>query len=230
MRLKIMFKTKINNPKPSWMPYFAIYLFLLALSGCAQLFSADSKTMDKDDHEAWLGATCAVVKMTNDTLETGNEQFQVCQPETWGAAKKVVGIKHLYITSQPDSETFDIAREKGIELVINLRDHREVTWDEKKAVNQAGLNYYNLPISASGESFDPDIINQISELVQQHKDKKILMHCSSGNRASAWLAIHMANDHNMQSDAAISLAKKVGLTSPVITQRILRYLQGSVEN
>lgn len=138
-------------------------------------------------------------------------------------AKNVVRVKHLYVSSQHDADTLEIAREKGVELVINLREPTEFSWDENRAVNHAGLDYYNVPISTTGESFDHDSINQISALVTKYKDQKILLHCSSGNRASAWLAIHLAQDHNTQSDAAILLARQAGLSSPIIEARVRQF-------
>jgi hypothetical protein len=113
-----------------------------------------------------LGATCSAAHIPSDTLSAGAEQFAVCQPEIWGAAKIVIAVKYLYLSSQPDADTFDIALEKGIGLVINLREPSEFSWDEKKAAKQTRLNYYNVPISATGESIDPDAIKQISALVQ----------------------------------------------------------------
>jgi uncharacterized protein (TIGR01244 family) len=224
-----MLKIKTNNQKLIRPPYSAIYLvlflflFLLALSGCAQQYRADSKEENQVDHKDWLGATCSAGHMGSDKLSAGAEQFEVCQPVIWGAAKNVVRVKHLYISSQPDAYTLKIAHEKGVGLVINLREPTEFTWDENKAAKQAGLDYYNVPISVTGESFDPDSINQISALVTKYKDQKILLHCSSGNRASAWLAIHLAQDHNMQGEAAISLAKQAGLSSPAIESRVKQF-------
>lgn len=177
---------------------------------------------------SWPNNSCSVAPMPDEQLSTLAERFELCQPQVWGAAKNVVAVKHLYISSQPDAVSLDIAVEKGVETVINLRNPEEFSWDEKKAVHQAGLNYYNIPLSSSDESFDPVAINQISALIQAHHDQKILVHCSSGNRASAWLAIHLATDHNIPSDSAIRLAKHAGMTSPIIEARVARYLQDTV--
>jgi uncharacterized protein (TIGR01244 family) len=224
-----MNQLKKNDQQLCRTPYSAIYAVLLlgawALSGCAQQYIANSKVTSEGNHSGWLGATCSAALMPTDNLNAETKKFEICQPEIWGAAKNVVAVKHLYLSSQPDADTLEIAREKGVELVINLRDPGEFNWDEQAAAKKAALDYYNVPISPSGESFDPDAVNQITALIQQHKGQKTLLHCSSGNRASAWLAIHLANDHSMPSDTAISLAKQAGLTSPAIEARVLRYLQ-----
>jgi uncharacterized protein (TIGR01244 family) len=202
-----------------------LFLGVSLLSACVQQDDYRSAMANEDSDEVWRGVTCPITQLPTDSMSAGDEQFEVCEPEVWGAAKNVVGLKHVYISSQPDEETFEIAREKGVALVINLRDPEESEWDEENAAEQAELGYYNVPISGQSQSFDPEAIKQISALVQQHKDQKILLHCSSGNRASAWLAIHLAQEHDIDTDKAISLAKQTGLTSPAIEARVKHYLQ-----
>jgi len=148
--------------------------------------------------------------------------------ETWGGANNVVSVKHLYFSEQPDAATINEARDHGVGVVVNLREPSEFDWDEESAATDAGLTYYNVPIAAAGPSFNAAAMEEISTLVQKHKDQKILLHCSSGNRASAWLAIHMVNDHGMGIESSISLARKAGLTKPVIEARVREYL-GEIE-
>ena len=109
-------------------------------------------------------------------------------------------------------------------MVINLRDPSEFDWDEANAAATAGLTYYNVPIASRGNSFDAEAIEKIGALVKKHSDERVLLHCSSGNRASAWLAIHLVNDHGMNVDTSISLAKRAGLTKPNIETRVRNYL------
>jgi protein tyrosine phosphatase (PTP) superfamily phosphohydrolase (DUF442 family) len=212
----------------------ALLVCTFLLGACAQPNSKHSQISSENSDDPWAGVTCpvgqplttnAVNPHVTDSITTNAQEFDVCQPEAWGAAKNVVGVKHLYISSQPDAETFAIARKRGVSRVINLRDPAESEWDEENTAEQAGLGYYNVPIAGKGQSFNADAINQISALVKQHKDEKILLHCSSGNRASAWLAIHLVKDHEFSTDNAISLAKQTGLTSPVIEVRVNQYLQ-----
>jgi protein tyrosine phosphatase (PTP) superfamily phosphohydrolase (DUF442 family) len=144
--------------------------------------------------------------------------------EAWGGASNVVSVKHLYFSEQPDAATLIEARDRGVGVVINLREPSELDWDEARAATDSGLTYYNVPIAAAGSSFDAATMEEISMLVQKHQDQKILLHCSSGNRASAWLAIHLVNDHGMGVEPSISLARKIGLTKPVIEARVREYL------
>lgn len=144
--------------------------------------------------------------------------------ETWGVANNVVGVKHLYFSGQPDTETLIEAHNHGVGVVIDLRESAETDWDEARAASDAGLTYYSVPIAAVGTSFEAGAMQKISTLVKKHSDQIILLHCSSGNRAGAWLAIHLVNDHGMDVNPSISLTHKVGLNKPDIEARVREYL------
>lgn len=151
-------------------------------------------------------------------------------PVIWGGAGNVVSVKHLYFSDQPDAATLIEARDRGVGTVINLRDPSEFDWDEASAAKDAGLAYYNIPIASDSTSFDIDAMNQISALVKKHSDQKILLHCASGNRASAWLAIHLVKDHGMNMDSSILLAQKAGLTKPAIEARVREFLHDAEQS
>ena len=151
-------------------------------------------------------------------------------PQVWGAAKNVVKVKHLYFSEQPDAAGISEAKNAGVEVVINLRSPQEMDWDEAGAVTQEGLTYYQVPISGEGSSFDSGSMRRISELVQQHHGQPIWLHCSTGNRASAWLAIHLALDHHMNVDQSIVLARKSGLTKSDLETRVRTFLSTDAEH
>jgi protein tyrosine phosphatase (PTP) superfamily phosphohydrolase (DUF442 family) len=142
------------------------------------------------------------------------------EPQTWGATKNVVKVKHMYISGQPDNATLIEAREQGVAAVINVRGPKEIDWDEEAATVALGLDYYNIPIVSGDHGFDANAIDEITRLVGQYKDQKVLIHCASGNRVSGWLAVHLVRDHDMQVDPAIELAKLANLTSPAIATRV----------
>ncbi len=148
----------------------------------------------------------------------------ISEPVAWGGASNVVNVKHLYISEQPDAATFAEAVEHDVRVVIDLREPGESDWDEAGAAKEAGITYYNVPIAGSGDSFDPEAMQKISSLAKQHADHGILLHCSSGNRASAWFAIHLVDDHDMEVESAIGLARKTGLNKAPVEARVREYL------
>lgn len=145
-------------------------------------------------------------------------------PQIWGAAENVVKVKHLYFSAQPDAAGINAAKDAGVEVVINLRSPEELDWDEAGAVAQAGLTYYQVPISDEGPAFDEKSMQRISALVKKHHSQPLWLHCSSGNRASAWLAVHLVQDHRMDIDESIELARKAGLTNAELEARVRTYV------
>ena len=148
---------------------------------------------------------------------------QVSGPETWGTDTQVTQLRHLYFSNQPDQEALEAAKARDVKVVINLREPTEQNWDEESAAQALGLTYYNVPISGRGP-FSAADINRIDELVQLHSNDQILLHCSSGNRAAGWFAIHLVAQHGLQQDAALDIAREAGITKDVIAQRVTRYL------
>jgi len=146
------------------------------------------------------------------------------EPQAWGAVKNVVGVKHLYISGQPDQTALRAAREHGVIAVINVRGPDELDWDEEAAVKELGMHYYNIPIVTGDTGLNADAVAQITRLVGQYKTEKILLHCASGNRASAWLAVHLVQDHSIPADSAIELAKHASLTKSAIETRVREFL------
>ena len=151
----------------------------------------------------------------------------ISEPQSWGAAENVVKVKHLYFSAQPDAAGINAAKDAGVEVVINLRSPKEMDWDEAGAVTQAGLTYYQVPISGEGPAFDQNSMQRISALVKKHHRQPVWLHCSSGNRASAWLAVHLAQDHRMDIDQSIELARKAGLTNAELEARVRTYVSSA---
>ena len=144
---------------------------------------------------------------------------------SWGALQDVKRLKHLYLAGQPDELALKAAKANGIEVVINLRDTSEVDWDEKASASDAGLIYYQVPIPRESLSFDEKTIARITSLVDEHKDQKILVHCSSGNRVSGWLAAHLIADHDMDVEHAVAIARKTGMTKNSIEAKVRDFAQ-----
>ena len=149
----------------------------------------------------------------------------VSGPQVWGAADNVVKVKHLYFSRQPDAKGLEVARDSGVGVVINMREPAEMDWDEGAAVSDLGMIYYNVPIAKISDTYDQKALQEISILVKKHHDQAVYLHCSSGNRTAAWLAIHLVNDHHMSIDESIELAKSAGLTDDGTEQRTRYYLQ-----
>lgn len=186
----------------------------------AILLGEETPSIGASDRAGACSPDAEIETLQDETITSAD----IGEPEEWGAAKNVVRVKHLYFSSQPDQETLRLAREKGVGVVINFRPAAELDWDEEHAATDLGLTYYNLPISRGGDSLDAETLKRASQLVGQHRGTGILLHCSTGNRAAAWFAVHLAQDQGMEIGPSLELAHSAGLTSPGMESRVRAYL------
>ena len=147
------------------------------------------------------------------------------QAETWGENTEVVRYERFYIAGQPDAPAIEDAGMEGVTLIINLRSESESDWYEAGAAETFGLQYLQVPVDGRATPLAPEPFNQINQVVEANPDSKILVHCASGNRAAAWLAIYLAQVRGMNAEEAISLARQAGLTSGGLENKVREYLE-----
>lgn len=171
-------------------------------------------------HSIWQKLQCQPPSPSKNPSSAINND---CEKLLWDK-HNIVRIHHLYLSDQPDMETLTTARKNGVKVLINFCDPTELSWDEAQAAKNIGLTYYNVPLLPQKTGFDRAAIEQISQIVEQHTNEKIFIHCSSGNRVSAWLAIYLSQYHHLDLNKALDIAKYAGLTSTVLEAKIHEYL------
>ena len=149
---------------------------------------------------------------------------QVQGPLSWGEAHSVTQLRHLWFAGQPDESALERAKAEGIRVVINLRDPSEQEWDEQAAAEGLGMTYYNVPIRG-GQPFERAAFERIETIVEQHHGESTLVHCSSSNRAGAWLATHLVRRHGMPVEDALSVGRRAGITKEAMEKNVRRYLE-----
>ncbi|HEY5623113.1 MAG TPA: sulfur transferase domain-containing protein [Gammaproteobacteria bacterium] len=128
--------------------------------------------------------------------------------------------ENLTTSGQPTAESLRSLADSGYTTIIDLRRPEEDRGiDERAAVEGLGMSYISLPIDgANGVTFEnADAINRILAEI----DGPALVHCGSGNRAGAVLAL--AESLNGADDqAALQFGREAGLTSlePVVAERL----------
>lgn len=147
-------------------------------------------------------------------------------PFTWGGLEGVMRVRHLWLAGQPDEAALEAARENGVSLVVNLREPSELDWDERGAAEALGLTYYSVPIPREGPLPDAAIA-RIEELIESHEGQNSLVHCSSGNRAAAWLAVHLVSEHEMSLDEALAVGRRAGITKDPIAAKVTAYVESA---
>jgi protein tyrosine phosphatase (PTP) superfamily phosphohydrolase (DUF442 family) len=119
--------------------------------------------------------------------------------------------KDIISFGQPNQEQLESFFSEGVEIVIDLRGPQENRgYDEESFLQSMNLAYYSLPIIDEADiSYEnakvlQDIISKV--------DGKVLMHCGSGNRVGAMLAL-IARLEGLEPDAALALGEEKHLSS-----------------
>lgn len=118
----------------------------------------------------------------------------------------------LYTGGQPSAAQLREAAAAGVTTVIDLRQPDEDRgYDESAATERLGLRYVRLPIAGAAGVTEANA-RTLQRLLAQD-DGPVLLHCASGNRAGALLAVIAARTGGTSVEAALELGRRAGMTS-----------------
>lgn len=118
----------------------------------------------------------------------------------------------LLTAGQPSPEAWSSLAREGVGTVINLRPDSEMSGrDEAAEVAAAGLAYHRLPVAGA----DGITVENARELMALIEDAEgdVLVHCASGNRVGALLALAAVVEGGKDAEAAVAVGKAAGLGS-----------------
>ena len=145
--------------------------------------------------------------------------------QTWGESTPYHQFERFFIAGQPDLPALEQARGSGVSIVINLRGPAESDWDEENAVESIGLEYHQVAVNGAASPLAASPFDAISAIVDANPDARILLHCASGNRAAAWLAVYLAEVEGLDTDEAIKTARENGLTNAGLEAKVKTLLE-----
>jgi uncharacterized protein (TIGR01244 family) len=120
-------------------------------------------------------------------------------------------IDGITSSGQPNPSAFEIVAKSGYVAVIDMRGPSENRGlDEKAVVEELGLEYIEFPL-VGHEAISFENAQQLDKLLTDI-DGPVLLHCGSGNRVGAILALR----HSLQGaddEHAMLYGKSAGLTS-----------------
>jgi uncharacterized protein (TIGR01244 family) len=124
----------------------------------------------------------------------------------------------LLITGgQPEADAWEIIANAGVSTIVNLRSENELPGrNVGKEVRAANLIYINMPVEG------PDSLTheKATELLRilNHAEGAVLVHCGTGNRCGAMLALTEAWLQQRDIEEAVLFGKQAGLSGlePVV--------------
>jgi uncharacterized protein (TIGR01244 family) len=145
--------------------------------------------------------------------------FAPCLP-TWAAELPFAQPRpQLYTAGQPSAAELQQAAAAGITTVIDLRQPDEARgFDETAAAERLGLRYVRIPVAGAAGLTDANAQALRTALAQSQGP--VLLHCASGNRAGALLAVLEARD-GASVDQALRFGREAGMTSLEAPTRVL---------
>lgn len=120
---------------------------------------------------------------------------------------------NIWVAGQPSLQDLQAVKAAGVSVVVNMRAQGEPTGfsDEKATVEGLGLSYTFIPVAGAAGITD-DNADKLKAVLQAHPDDKILLHCASGNRVGALMALIAFKD-GKSVDEAMAVGAEAGMTA-----------------
>jgi uncharacterized protein (TIGR01244 family) len=118
----------------------------------------------------------------------------------------------LHASGQPSVEALTKLGSTGVRTVIDLRPDAETPdLDEKSVVEKSGVAYRSLPIAGKSSLTRENVI-AFDRLLEEAKEGEVLMHCATGNRVGAMMALRAHWLQGKSPDEALAIGKAAGMT------------------
>lgn len=118
----------------------------------------------------------------------------------------------LLAGGQPAPDDWSGLRAAGVTRVVNLRTADEMAGHDAEAeARAAGLDYFSLPIDGAAAVTEANA-RALWQLVERDAAGLTLVHCASGNRVGALLALGAARSGAMEAGDALDFGRAAGLS------------------
>ncbi len=156
-------------------------------------------------------------------LVTGSALSHAADPGALAELPRHIALnERQHVSGHPSAEAVAKLPSAGISVVIDLRPDAETPGVDKKSIVQsAGLTYRALPI-ASPADLTRENVATFDRMLKESADKGVLMHCASGNRVGAMLALRARWIEGKSAEEAMAIGRASGLTSmaPAVAEKL----------
>ena len=118
----------------------------------------------------------------------------------------------VHVSGQPTPDQLALLPAAGVRHVIDLRPDGETPdLDERMVVVHLGLDYQSLPVSGAKDLTRQNVAT-FDEMLKRTEGEGVLMHCGSGNRVGAMLALRARWLQGKSAEEALAIGKAAGMT------------------
>lgn len=117
----------------------------------------------------------------------------------------------IFVSGTPTEKELAAFKDLRGGTVLDLRAIDELgNCSEPAASARLGLQYNRVNFEKK-DRLDPKIVAEIDQAVSARANKPILLFCKTGNRAAAWVAVHMVRVEKVPLEEAITEARRLGM-------------------
>ena len=115
----------------------------------------------------------------------------------------------LFTGGMPTAEQLTDAAQQGVEVVINLAPHEvsNALAGETELVTSLGMQYINIPVIWNTPTKDG--LDRFMAVMDENKDRKILVHCQANFRATAFVSMYRILRQGWNVDEAMEVMHKI---------------------
>ena len=116
---------------------------------------------------------------------------------------------NLFTGGMPKVDQLTDAAQRGVQIVINLAPHSvpDALPDEEELVTSLGMQYTNIPVIWTTPTKDG--LDRFIAVMDENKNKKILVHCQANFRATAFVALYRILRHGWEPNDAMEDMHKI---------------------
>lgn len=148
------------------------------------------------------------------------------RPAELGGAAPVHAVGNIYLAGQPQRGKLDQLAERGVRTVVSLRKPEEVDWDERAAVEAAGMTFVAIPFDGPEELTD-DVFDRVRAVLAENRDEPLFLHCARSNRVGAVWMVHRVLHDGVSLEQALEEAQTAGLRTPEFIRIARDYIERS---
>jgi len=125
---------------------------------------------------------------------------------------------NFYISGQPTLEALQWLKTQGVKKIVNLRTEKENTeyaefaYDEKMYCQNAGFEYYSIPVDGS-KDYTPEKLDSFSSLI--NNDDITLIHCTLAIRATNFFMAYLIKNKGYPVNDAVKVGRSMNFVFPL---------------